>query len=240
MKPAQLLAIASLAAALLAPLAAHAGRPLVTDDAGVADAGECEIETWAARQRSRGAGKLDGGYFEPACGLELPFPTPFPTQLGAAFSTERDPDGRRIALGLNGKTALRELSDEDWGLAIAWSLGRVRAPGAGWRADESSVIGVLSVPVVRDLLLHANLGWVRSPGAERRDAAFWSGAIERTGLGGFDVMAEVLVTSGESAWVNAGLRYWVIRNHLSLNASAGTKPAGGREALYTLGAKLEF
>lgn len=215
---------------------AHAGRPLVTEDAGVIEAGQCEIETWAARQRAQGAGKTDGGTFAPACGLDLPWAT----QIGAAFSGERDPEGRRYAIGLGGKTALKPLTEEEWGFTVAWSLGRAHASGAGWRADDSSLLAVLSVPLQPDLLLHANLGWVRSPGAARRDSAFWAGAIERTGLGEFDLMAEVFGTNGESAWLNAGVRYWLIRERLSLNASAGTKPAGGREALYTLGAKLQF
>ncbi|MDZ7812900.1 MAG: hypothetical protein U5L74_07205 [Ideonella sp.] len=218
---------------------AHAGRPLATEDAGVADPGECEIETWAARQPVRGAGRSDSYGIQPACGLELPGLS-LPSQFGVDLARERDPDGRQIALGVSGKTALRELSDDDWGLALAWSYNRARPTGENWRSGEASVLAVLSVPLTRDWLVHGNLGWVRDPMAERRDAAFWSAAIERTGLAGFDLVGEVFGISGESAWINAGLRYWVIRKHFSLNASAGAKPAGGREALYTVGAKLEF
>lgn len=231
----RLCAAALLVFSVAAPEAAFAGRPLVTEDAGVLAAGECEIETWFGRARESGAAHVDGAWLQPSCGL----PFPLASQIGVALSAEHGGDGRTPGWAISGKTALRKLTDEQWGFALAWSTARTRVAGDSWRQSGASVLAVLSVPIESDLLAHANLGWTRSE-APRHDAVFWSVAMEKTGVGPFDLMAETYATGGESAWVNTGLRYWVVRERLSLNASAGVKPSGTRETLYTLGAKLSF
>lgn len=62
MRFAQVLSLAG----LLVALSAHAGRPLMTDDAGVANRGTCQVETWAERQ-----GPALRWVTAPACGLVL-------------------------------------------------------------------------------------------------------------------------------------------------------------------------
>jgi hypothetical protein len=231
----RLAALVCAAISALCSTSALAGRPLVTEDAGVIEAGHCEIETWAARSRNTGQDAGDSGWLVPSCGL----PLPLASQVGVLLATERSGDERATLAGLTGKTALRPLTDDSAGLAVAWSYTGARSSGAGWATYEAALIGVLSVPLRPDWLIHSNLGWTYRH-AERSGALFWALATERTGLGVVDLMAETFGSGRESPWFNAGLRWWVLPERLSFNGSAGIKPAGGRETLYTVGAKLQF
>jgi hypothetical protein len=50
--------------------ASRAGRPLTTDDAGVAEAGSCQIESWLEHQPGTpGPRQPQGFVLAPACGL---------------------------------------------------------------------------------------------------------------------------------------------------------------------------
>src|SRR6188474_1899357 len=88
------------AGALMAP-AAHAARPMVTDDARLIDPGACQVETWRRSLR-------DGYEFWalPSCNatgnLEL--------TLGRADLPEADGSGgRAVDYVLQGKTLFREM-----------------------------------------------------------------------------------------------------------------------------------
>ncbi len=51
------------------PLAAQAGRPLATEDAGVLDAGSCEFEAFAATERATASPVLRSHAFQVGCGV---------------------------------------------------------------------------------------------------------------------------------------------------------------------------
>lgn len=79
---------------------ADAARPLVTDDAGVLEAGECEIETFIERSRVRGEPAYLGGSVQPGCGIGLR------TQLsliGARF--DGDPAATQAGFAGDGKAS---------------------------------------------------------------------------------------------------------------------------------------
>ena len=75
----------------LAPLLAHAGRPLMVDDAGVNDAGAGHIETWFERGPGGARAWTAAPAYAPLPGLEL----------GAALS--RDTTARATVLRLQAK-----------------------------------------------------------------------------------------------------------------------------------------
>src|SRR5678816_3807327 len=94
--------------------AANAARPLATDDAGVLNSAECEIDTFVERSRVRDEPSYLGGSLQAGCGIGLS------TQLsvvGARF----DGDPATTQLGLAGKTALIALTDSGPGLTVGYA-----------------------------------------------------------------------------------------------------------------------
>jgi len=79
----------------LACTAAHAGRPLATDDAGTTPQGECQLEAWGEWQHER-----HGGVIAPACGVTSTL------ELSAAYARSNLPTGRdeQAGAGASGPT----------------------------------------------------------------------------------------------------------------------------------------
>lgn len=223
-----------LLAGLLAGLtsAAHAGRPLITEDAGVLDARDCELELVGSRERA---------------GADLPTARSASAQLGcgigrstqvALLAGRAKADGERAdVLALVGKTALRTLTDTQGGAVIAWSVGGERS-GGSFKHETTELKAVYTQPVDQ-WLLHANLGWARSESA-RQNSTLWSVAAERTGLGPFDAMAEVAGDDRDDPWLNAGLRWTAITDRLFVDASYGVQMNSARAKLATIGLKFAF
>ncbi len=219
----------------LLPVAALAGRPFSTDDAGVTAAGECELESYLLRASARGESVARGGWIQPNCGVGRQ------TQLSIGAG-HTDAGGNAIsALVLAGKTALRELSDTQTGFALAYSAAGSRSSGQGFRRDSTAVAAIVSTPLEKDLLLHANLGWLRSQ-VDRRNSTTWNVALERTGVvEHLDAGAEVYGDSRTpGAFVGIGARYALRPEKLFVDFSWARSSASTRGTLATLGIKLAF
>jgi hypothetical protein len=211
---------------------AWAGRPLQTEDAGVLGAGECEIESFAARERVRDEPTARALSAQVGCGIGLR------SQLALAAARTRAAGEKVDDITLVGKTWLRELDDDDIGVTLAYALGATRLPGASLRHEATEVRAVVTVPR-GDWQVHANAGWARSE-ADRLNSTIWGMAAERTGLGPVDLMAEVFGDDRSDPWLNAGLRWNAIPDRLNLDASYGVQMNSARARLLTVGFKLTF
>lgn len=213
---------------------AHAARPLVTDDAGVLRAGECEIETVVERSRVSGEQAYLGGSVQPGCEIGLR------TQL-SLIGARWDGQPPVTNVGFAGKTALIAPRESRAGLTIGYSIEWSRPNGQSYRSDAGFLILIATLPFERDWSAHINAGWQRAQ--QPRDSAFvWGLAIERESVGGtrLDLMAETYRDGDASPWVALGARYRVMDNRLSINGSIARKSGGERETLATLGARLAF
>lgn len=224
-----------LVAALLALVTAAptwAGRPLQTEDAGLLGRGDCELESFAARERVRDLPSVRVASIQLGCGVGGN------TQLALAAARARA-DGEHVdELTLVGKTGLRDLTDEQAGVTLAYAASAMRLPGGSFRHELTQVRAVVTVPH-GDWLLHANLGAERSE-AERLNTTTWALAVERTGLGAFDLMGEVFGDDRNDPWLNAGLRWNVLTKRLMVDASYGMQLDSARAKLLTVGFKLAF
>lgn len=220
--------------AALACGAAHAGRPLVAEDAGVLDRGDCEFEGVASRLSLEGP-TATSGLLQLACGIGLQ------TQVAGTLGTTRSEGEHSLHAAAGGKTALRDLTDEQAGVALAYSFIGARPSGMGWRYDLTTLLGVVTVPVQKDLLLHGNLGASYSR-IDRETSVIWAAAAEFLQVGGtaFDLMAETFGTQRDPLWLNFGLRYTVVPEQFTVNASLGAQGGSERAKLATLGFKLNF
>ena len=213
----------------LAPWA-HAGRPLGTDDAGTAEAGECQIEIWAERAADQKALVV-----APACGI-LPG-----MEIGVDYTKFSPSDGVRGAAGLAFK-----FSPESWGLKtgigelnFGLKLGAswAQPAGAGWQRASSGALALATLAVNDELTLHLNIGPERDR-ASGQTARLTNLALTWAPHERALVFAEMQSNSKKEVFggtVRAvGARGWLAKDSIGLDLTASRK-ASGSGTLWTLG-----
>jgi hypothetical protein len=212
--------------------ATWAGRPFTTEDAGVIDARNCELEAFGSHARAQSDPSERGAWAEVGCGIG------FGTQLAFGMGRFSSADGSRSAAAASGKTALRVLSEDSFGMALAYTVDGSRTPGEPLRHTGSSASVIVSVPCGRTMF-HANLGLTRNH-VEGRNAEVYAFAVERLGEQGADVGVEVFGQSGEPAWVGAGARYAIEAEKLWVDSSLAMQSGGSHARQVTVGLKYAF
>ncbi|HEU0201226.1 MAG TPA: hypothetical protein VFR86_12425 [Burkholderiaceae bacterium] len=220
------------AALTLVALPAVAGRPFATEDAGVLEPGECELESFYARATARDTPRETGWWLQPGCGIGVR------TQLAVGAGMTRVEGESTRAVAVAGKTYLRPLTDDQWGLTVAYQLGMARPPGESFEHDLTEVRAVVTVPLGQTLV-HANVGWNRAQ-VDRIDSTLWAVAIERPLLKALDVGAEAYGDDRTAAWLGVGARYAVVADKFFVDASYAVQTNSARARLLTIGIKLEF
>ncbi len=204
-----------LAAALGAAGAAHAARPLITDDARVVDPGACQLESWLRRTR------VATEYWAlPACNptgnLEL--------TLGGA----RLHDGggtRSLNLTLQAKTVWRALRPDGWGAALA--AGTSVDPVSG--ARDLYAYLPLSWSINNDArFVHLNLG-ARRDDAKGQKVFTWGVGLEQPLDATFVVIAETFGQDKGNPLAQIGLRASLVPDRLQVDATMGGRFGGGRD-----------
>ncbi|MFL6672668.1 MAG: hypothetical protein ACJ8LG_05165 [Massilia sp.] len=198
-----------LAAILLAPSLSQAGRPLVTDDASVVRAGTCEIEAWT-NHRSGG----DEYWTVPHCAAGA-------WELAGGVSRSRPPasgTGPESAL-LAAKTLFRPLRRNSWGIGITLSN-----QFGGWRGVLGDLAAVVpfSMSLFDDrVLVHVNAGWQRPRGAH--SGATWALAAEWNATRRIGLTLEAYGSQHGRSYLQAGARYDLLPNRLTLDAALGQR-----------------
>lgn len=198
----------------LVPLA-HAGRPLVTDDAGIVADRACHIEAWWQDE--------PGGrafWALPACNpggnLEI-------TLGGGRF--EGGDGATSDSQVLQFKTLFQPLTDEGWGRGLA--LGRIQHVDDGEASRDAYAYLVASRALAGgDALLHLNLGWLRR-GATDRHALTWGAALERRVSERLWLFAESFGENRGRAHYQMGARLWLALERVQIDATWGDQFGGG-------------
>jgi len=204
-----------LAALVLLPVAALAGRPLTVDDANTEEAGHGHLEAWVAREPGSTVYNLAPAY-APIDGLEL----------GAQLA--RDTSASATLKGLQAKWRITPKQENgcNAGAVLGWS----RASGS---PDAASVNGLLSCFTPQRGNVHANLGVTKAGSAA--PSMNWGVAWERD-LHGATPSIEWFGRQGSKPTLQAGLRGNLAKS-LQLDGSLGRR---GGATLYSLGTKLQF
>ena len=217
---------------LAACCAAHAGRPLVTDDAGVIEAARCEVESYLGRTSAPGEPAVRAGSAQLACGVGAD------TQLALQVLRSGPDGGRANDLVLNGKTAFA--ARDPAAFALAWALTDAPSPGHGRRIERAFVNGIATLALGERSRLHANLGWSRKR-AGAASTTSWALAIESAATDRLDLMAETFADDRDhDPWLQVAARWAVIPGRWFIDASWGMQAAAGRPKAATLGLKLAF
>lgn len=222
-----------LAALLLcASTAAHAGRPLATEDADVLEPGQCELEGFAARERASGTPAARGTSLQFGCGIG------WRSQAALAWERVRSDGESTRGWALVGKTALRPRTEGTTGFTLAWGLGAEHPPGGSTQHETTFLTAVATREWDGGWLSHANLGWARSESASASTTT-WNLAVERPVGGGVDLMGELYGDDRTRPWLGLGVR-WSASERVSLNASWAVQDSAPRTRLVTVGFKLAF
>lgn len=215
-------------------MAAHAGRPLVTEDAGVPDRADCEWESVAESERTSGAPHGQAWSTQVGCGVGLG------TQLAAAYGHGHAGDVTAHNLYLGGKTGLLDGGESAPSLALAYGAALLKQAPINVRFRFQSAFAnlVLTAPLADGWTGHANLG-----GAYHRDTQLtrvtWALAAENELGDGFGWGAEVFGEEADRPWLGGGIR-WDATDDINLNASAAVQGGHPRTHLLGVGLKLAF
>lgn len=222
---------AAAAAALLVVAApALAGRPFATEDAGVLEAAHCEFEAFAARLTARAAPKETGWWVQPGCGIG------YRSQLALGGGRTKSDGAATSAVALAGKTFLRRLKDDRFGITLAYQFTGQTTASTSFELDGTDLDAVLSAPL-GSAVVHGNLGWNRSR-LDRIDATTWAVAIEMPIAGGVEVGAESYGDDRTPAWIGVGARFALVADRLFVDMSYAVQADGARARLLTVGMKL--
>ena len=215
--------------------AAHAARPLSTDDAGVIAPRACELEGGRAVARADGASAGATGVAL-ACGLGAD------TQLGLAYDRARAGGETARGLSLLGKTQLWSGGDGGPAVALGYAAGWARSASSGWR-HEATALRLIGSHPAGPVVLHANMGHARDEAAGLR-ATTWGLAAESVevpaaGLGWAPV-AELFGDDRGDRWGAVGLRLTLLPERLFLDAAWARQLVAEKARVWCLGFKFAF
>lgn len=215
---------------LVLAVAAHAARPLGTDDSDVLDRGSCELEAVLSRDKA-GATRVDGKALQLGCGVGAG------TQVALAVDRAKEEGLRVRGTTLAGKVSLVPGEEASW--SASGSVQWVAATGQGNRHAATSVNLLHTRALGEEFTLHANLGHVQDALA-RRGATTWGVALEHAGWGPVALMGELIGDDlAAPAW-NIGLRWTAVPDQWVLDIAYGQQIVGGRPKSLSLGVKLSF
>jgi len=201
------------------PLSAWAARPFVTDDARLATAGSCQLESWV-----RVYPDSSEIWALPACNpggnLEVTVGGGRARGEGAAATSD---------YVLQFKTLFRELESNNWGWGLA--LGTVRhpeiSPGPNLLGNTYAYVPLTLSTRDDQVIVHANLGWLRDR-ATRRDNLTWGVGSEMQLTPRLSFMAEAFGDNRANPYWQAGARYFIVPNRVQVDATVGQQFEGPR------------
>ncbi len=206
---------------------AHAARPLITDDARIVDAKACQLESWVRRNRgSIEYWALPG--CNPTGNVEL--------TLGGA-ATHDASSTATTSLVAQAKTILRPLGGDGWGVGLAG--GVVRHPRSARGGHDRYVYVPMTFAVNRErLFIHTNVGWLREQ-EERRNRMTWGVGGELPFSERDSLIAETFSQDSGKPLVQLGLRHWIVRNRVQIDATYGDRVGSGSgERWFSVGLRL--
>lgn len=218
-------------ASALLPVTALAGRPLASDDAGTADPGTCQLESWLER-----AGSERAWAFAPACGFAKGM------EIGADNTLPHPRDTLRATGGLAFKWV-----PEDWrvetplgalNFGLKASVSFDHPTGASWHRSETGMLALATLKASDALTLHANLGAAHEH-SSRTTATLLNLALVWTPTDQALLFVETQANSKSAVFggtVNtAGGRWWLVKDRFALDLTASRQAGAAIGTLWTLG-----
>jgi len=190
--------------------AAHAARPMITDDARLTDAGACQVESW---------GHLHGSQHEfwalPACNPGGNFELTFGGAL--AYADGHQESG---AMVIQGKTLLKPLETNGYGVGFA--AGYATQPGSAHTGNPYFYVPVSFSLADDRVVIHTNLGYTRERENQENRLTWGLGSeIEITPRS--YLIAESYGQDKGNPFFQMGVRYWIVPGHLQIDTTCGSR-----------------
>lgn len=215
-------ALAPLVLLSLMPVA-EAARPFLTDDARLTTAGSCQLESWVRAYRN--STEL---WALPACN-----PTGnVEVTVGGGSARPASGDGSWTDdYVFQAKTLMRELRPGSWGAGIA--VGTIRHPqvnpGPNLLGNTYAYLPLSMAFAGDTLVVHLNVGWLRDR-ATRASQGTWGVGAELNLNPHWTLIAESFGNTTDTPYWQAGARYHLIPGLFQIDATAGRRFGGDRDA----------
>jgi hypothetical protein len=221
MRPA---ALAFAAAACAIPV--EGARPLVTDDARLLESAACQLESWI--QWNRGSRE---DWIQPGCNPLGAF------ELAIGYArTRAGGEARTTDVLLQGKTVLREVAPNGWGIGLV--AGAVRHPADGGSHDAYAFVPLTFSFRDDQLSVSVNAGGIRE-GRPRRSAATWGLASDVSLDARAGLVAEIFGRDRGRPFVQAGFRYAIVPERVVIDATCGSGgDSGNAQRWFSLGIRV--
>lgn len=194
------------------PVHSQAARPMNTDDARIVDDKSCQLESWVKRPSGR-----TEFWTQPACNftgnLEL--------TLGSSV-TRQSGDWHYSAQMMQGKTLLKPLETNGWGLAIALGAARDPRREAGGGHDAYAYLPASFSLADDRVVLHTNVGWLREQGSSRHRMT-WGLGSEIQWLPHTWLIAETYGQGQGKPFYQLGVRHWLVPDRVQVDATFGNR-----------------
>ncbi len=207
-----------------------AARPFMTDDARITYDRSCQLESWM-----RGYRKSSEFWAFPACNftgnLEI-------TAGMGKFRYDDMPSSSDYFL--QGKSMIRDLKTNDFGIALA--VGKIFHPGSNPGPNGLGATYAY-MPVTFSLFddrafVHANLGWQRDRQTQR-DNLTWGIGAEYTIVRQVNLMAETYGDNRNHPYWQAGVRIFVVPDRVQIDSTIGNQRYGDRDSRwFSVGIRL--
>ena len=185
---------------------------MVVDDAAILGANDCQLESWVNNSASG-----TEYWAVPACN----FSGNLEIALGGARVVEASQAGKvaihNVAV-LQGKTIFKPLDNNGWGAGLVF--GTQTVSGHGGIGDVFATVPVSFSFFDGGLLAHANAGLVRMA-SSRHAYKTWGAGIEAVLNDTSTLTAETFGQPGGKPFVQLGIKYWLTRDRLQLDATYG-------------------
>ena len=207
---------------------------MATEDAGVLDVRDCELESFV------GSSRPSGGPTERLLSVQVGCGVGAHSQVALAAARATSEGDSVRSLTVLGKTALNpDADDKAPQLALAWAFSADSARG-GLKHEGTALNAVLSWPLHDEVSLHMNLGWGHSA-SDKQSTTGWAVGVEHHVRGDLDLTAETFGNDRDaSPWVQVGLRWAVKPEQFYIDASYGVQTGAERSKAMTLGLRWAF
>lgn len=199
----------------------HSGRPMVVDDATLVSPKTCQLETWM--QHNPDSKEY---WAKPACNFGGNFE--FSVGLGKV-----NDDAEHLSYAtLQGKTLLKPLETNDWGLGFSFGtqINTKDSSKKDWTANVP-----LSISTLDDkFLIHANIGWLRE-NTTHKDQTTWGIGTETQLAHPLTFTAEVYGNDRNDSFYQTGLKYMIYKDLVQLDASYGNRISNHDNAFFSVG-----
>lgn len=196
---------------------AWAARPLITDDARIVDPKACQIESWVQSFKTKGT----DAWALPGCN---PFGFAEFT-LGGAHGDNPEGEDRRTLWQI--KTVIRPLQTNGWAWGIAVGNLSIRPSDAIARSSQLYLNFPISASFRDDrFIVHLNVGGKHSKGDTGSFDPTWGLGTEITLTERTVLIAETYGEKGVNIQGQMGLRYWIIRDRIQVDATLGSDLEG--------------